>query len=389
MKELQQFNLKMPPFQTLVRYERLAGVDYQIYPCVMLVEGVHQGVGSDPVYYPPDVLSESAPSWNNLPVTIGHPVNLQDDHVLCNEDGTIRSQWQIGYVANARHEDGKLKADLYINVRRAKDKAPQLLPYLQAGGELQVSTGMLAGLDGKAGAWNGEDYIGAVNAIIPDHLALLPNGNGACSWDDGCGVRVNAQLVRDDPDYVSRISTTTTSSGYLTLDSQLLKEDDKMAEVTEKCCPERVLALITNEKSPFGDGDTEWLEALNEDTLGRIESLLPKDEPKPEPTFEPVTLESYLENAPAEIRAVLNEGLRAYDDKRKAIMDRIMNHEGNAFSEEQLKGMDTEMLQGIASLVPEKKSYVGANPNNKVVVNEEVDEEPYVPVTLSDAFGKK
>jgi len=38
------------------RTQRQGGVDYQVYPCVMLVEGVHHGIGSEPVYYPPQVL---------------------------------------------------------------------------------------------------------------------------------------------------------------------------------------------------------------------------------------------------------------------------------------------------------------------------------------------
>jgi len=35
-----------PTFQPKV----IGGVAYQVYPVIMLVEGVHHGLGSDPVY---------------------------------------------------------------------------------------------------------------------------------------------------------------------------------------------------------------------------------------------------------------------------------------------------------------------------------------------------
>jgi hypothetical protein len=379
MQELKQYTFKMPPSSLgnhMGRYERLAGVDYQIYPCVMLVEGVHQGVGSDPVYYSPGMLSESAPFWNNVPITVGHPVNIQGEHVLCNDDGTIRAQWQIGHISNVYFEDGKLKADLYINVREANRKAPELLPFLQKGGELQVSTGMLAGLDGTAGTWNGEDYVGAVKVIVPDHLALLPGGTGACSWSDGCGVRVN----------INEASHKT------------LQEENNMAQVEqEKCCPERVTALIENEVTPFNSDDLEWLEALNEDQIGKLETyvvlvadLSKEDEVVQEVVQEDVTLESILESA-GEYKNMLNEALEARDEKRQTIIDKLLNHDGNKFTAEQLGEMETEMLTNMVGYIgkneEKKPTYKGQSPNNDTVVKTPKVEPPEL-VTLTSHINK-
>jgi hypothetical protein len=49
--------------------------------------------------------------------------------------------------------------------------------------------------DGQAGQWNSEQYSASIVDMIPDHLALLPNSTGACSWDDGCGLRANAKEI--------------------------------------------------------------------------------------------------------------------------------------------------------------------------------------------------
>jgi hypothetical protein len=56
---------------------------------------------------------------------------------------------------------------------------------------LEVSTGLFSDQDSVPGEWNGEAYDAILRNYRPDHLALLPGGTGACSWEDGCGVRAN------------------------------------------------------------------------------------------------------------------------------------------------------------------------------------------------------
>jgi hypothetical protein len=54
-----------------------------------------------------------------------------------------------------------------------------------------VSIGAYTQEEEEIGNWNGEDYIAVAKAYNPDHLAILPGEVGACSWADGCGIRVN------------------------------------------------------------------------------------------------------------------------------------------------------------------------------------------------------
>lgn len=200
-----QVHQKVKLVSNLAQMRNLAGVEYAVYPCVLLVEGVHQGSGqdTDPVFYSAQVLQEYAPYWNNVPVTMGHP-KVNGRYVMCNTDGTIRQQYQVGYVSNARYENGKLKAELWLNVALVEEKAPGLLQYLENDGELDVSTGLLAGQQSTAGTWNEENYLASVLEMIPDHLALLPGATGACSWADGCGVRVNQGKKEHNPIYMEQ-----------------------------------------------------------------------------------------------------------------------------------------------------------------------------------------
>jgi len=166
---------------------------------VMLVEGVHHGSGSDPVFYPSEVIMQSAADWNRMPVPVYHPTNQDGDHVLCNDNPKIANEWSVGWIENARFLNGKLHAEVWINIEDANQRHPGLIDLLDAGEQMDVSTGLLALSDETPGTWNDESYAATITQIIPDHLALLPGTQGACSWDDGCGIRVNKTSQTNKP----------------------------------------------------------------------------------------------------------------------------------------------------------------------------------------------
>lgn len=172
--------------------KRVAGVDYAVYPSIILVEGVHHGAIGAPTMYPTDVLSASAPMWNNIPVTIHHPQDQEGAYVSAGSPEVLQA-WAVGKLLNARHEEGKLKADVMIHIKKANDKHPTLINDLDRGVEMQVSTGLYGEEVMEEGLWNNEAYASRLTAIQPDHLALLPGAEGACSWADGCGIRANKE----------------------------------------------------------------------------------------------------------------------------------------------------------------------------------------------------
>ena len=52
--------------------------------------------------------------------------------------------------------------------------------------------GVFSDYDPVPGQFEGMQYNEAAKNLRPDHLALLPGGTGACSWDAGCGIRANS-----------------------------------------------------------------------------------------------------------------------------------------------------------------------------------------------------
>jgi hypothetical protein len=152
----------------------------------MMTEGVHNGI-----YHSIDELGKFAHTWNGIPVTVNHP-QVAGTHVSANEP-TILERYQVGEVFHSFVEDNKLKGEVWLDEDRLREVSPTAFAYIMSKKPMDVSLGITNEYHDTPGVWNGENYqVIAINHR-PDHLALLPNGTGACSWEDGAGIRVNEQ----------------------------------------------------------------------------------------------------------------------------------------------------------------------------------------------------
>jgi hypothetical protein len=185
-------------FTAAGKRKTVGGVAYAVYPSVLLVEGVHHGLIGGPTMYPTTVLANSAPMWNNIPVTLNHPQDEAGAYVSASSPAVLTA-WAIGKLLNGRFEDGKLKADVMLDVVKTNAKDAGLIAALDSGAEMELSTGLFGEEEAKVGVWNNEAYENELISISPDHLALLPNSTGACSWVDGCGIRANADQMDNGP----------------------------------------------------------------------------------------------------------------------------------------------------------------------------------------------
>lgn len=173
-----------------LREEQFEGRAHLVAPVVALVEGVHQG-SAGPVYYPPNEIGSIIAAWNGVPIPINHPSD--NGQALSANDPKILEERCVGRFFNAEFDSNgaKLKGELWLDIERMERLAPEILADIQAGRPVEVSTAMWFDIDEAPGSWRGEQYIGTVSNFRPDHIALLPEEAGACSWADGCGVRVN------------------------------------------------------------------------------------------------------------------------------------------------------------------------------------------------------
>jgi len=179
---------KQPSAAYQLRTKKIDDKNYLIAPVVMMVEGVHAGSGGA-VYHSISELGKYPAAWDGIPVIIQHPKNPEGQFISANDVSVIESC--IGRVYETKVDGSKLVANIYLDEIKLKKLAPQVLTYVRNGKPMEVSLGIFTDTQQTQGEWNGEAYENIAMNHRPDHLALLPGGQGACSWNDGCGIRVN------------------------------------------------------------------------------------------------------------------------------------------------------------------------------------------------------
>jgi len=171
-----------------IRYEVYQGKKHLVVPVVMMVEGVHSG-SSGPQFHSAEELGKFPAAWNDIPITVQHPTT-DGEFVSAKTPGMIEVA-VVGPVYNTFMDDKRLRAEAWLEEDKIKEVSPLALAYILQQKPLEVSVGVFTDDILTGGIWNGEAYnISAINHR-PDHLALLPGGKGACSWEDGAGIRVN------------------------------------------------------------------------------------------------------------------------------------------------------------------------------------------------------
>jgi len=174
----------------MISIKKLEGRDHFVVPTVMIKEGTFAG-SAGPIHYPANVLRNSARLWNGKPIVVYHPTMFGGSFA---DNVAVYNQQKIGVIFNSRMDGTKLKADAWIDVQRVTDVDKRVLRAIKEMKPMEVSTGLVT--ECKLPTSNNSAPI--VTAIMPDHLAILPDQIGACSMKDGAGMIVN-ELFRGHP----------------------------------------------------------------------------------------------------------------------------------------------------------------------------------------------
>ena len=174
------------------RHATFDGRDHLVVPVIAVVEGVMNGQ-----FCPFEEISAYPQAWEGIPLPVNHP-KKGDKPVSANSPDILES-YVLGRLFNVHVDEASrsLKGELWIDVLKAQAHAdgPEILRRMEAGEQLEVSTAYFADYEETSGVWKGERYAGIQRNLRPDHLALLPNGIGACNWSDGCGAPRVAELI--------------------------------------------------------------------------------------------------------------------------------------------------------------------------------------------------
>ncbi len=162
---------------------------HAVAPVVIVREGVHCGsVGC--VFHPAEPLQGLAKQFNNIPVVLNHPKNSSGKYVSV-YDGTATNLVVLGRVKNSKWDEKRKAITADLELKLTGNGASE------ARNCKEVSMGVYCTEVEAYGQWNGEHYIARAVSYEPDHVAVLTDEPGACSWADGCGIRAN-ELQNED-----------------------------------------------------------------------------------------------------------------------------------------------------------------------------------------------
>jgi len=183
---LVQINFKNTSYT--VQKRKHQGKSFIVVPVTMMVEGVHHG-SLGPLLHTIDELGKYPASWDGIPIVIDHP-QINGVYVSANSPDIIDTR-TVGRVYNTHVDGNRLKAEAWLDEESLTRISENTLEQVNEAEMIEVSVGVFTDNEDTTGDWNGEQYNAIARNHRPDHLALLPGGTGACSIEDGCGIRVN------------------------------------------------------------------------------------------------------------------------------------------------------------------------------------------------------
>ena len=146
-------------------------------------------------YVPAEHVKKSERAWNGEPITLNHPTAPNGEFVSANSP-EIAEKTVLGRFYNVKYDEEttELNGEIWIDVTKAEQlggQASEAVEMLENEEAVSVSTAYF-GDELPPGVYDGKHRHAVIGNIRPDHLAVLPDGEGRCSIDDGCMAGVPA-----------------------------------------------------------------------------------------------------------------------------------------------------------------------------------------------------
>lgn len=358
------------------------GRKHIVVPVVMMVEGVHNG-SAGAILHEAGELAKYPAAWNGIPVVVGHP---EDNGTPISANiPDVLEQKIVGRVYNTRFEgNGKnrLVAEAWLDEERLAEISPAALQYIRQKKPIDVSVGVFSDDEPIRGRWKNEEFIGIARNYRPDHLALLPDRNGACGWEDGCGVRINKE------------------GGVNTMnkeDAKTKQNEDKGGNIAMN--EEKVNKLLSF--SVFTEQDKDWLTKATPCQLDRLITMAERQNEKakeatPQMNKEQAieVLKSYmaepkqfLQLVPKEYKEQIEYGMQLYKEN-KAKLETYIKDNTDVYTDEEIQAMSFPELQKLAKVIKPKADYSGLAGGIEVKANA-YEVEPLLPPEIQVNINKE
>lgn len=140
-------------------------------------------------------------------------------------------------------------------------------------------------------------------------------------------------------------------------DVEFVGEPEEVILQTKVVLKDKVEKMKINEENDMADEPKTTATATPNTQTQTTEPKVQEGEPKK------LSAQEYIEQAPAEVREVLQEQMRTHNEKREGLIKTLKDAKQNTFSEDELKGMNITTLEKMVGLLP--PSYSGVAPANQ------------------------
>ncbi len=252
-----------------LEHVEIEGKDYIKLPVVFLKEGILEG-SAGALLHKADIFKDYAERFNKIPVTYMHP-QLNNEYVSVKDNGTD----VLGFLDNVSYNEQKraLEGYVYIDNALLQNKYIHLNELINKNYNIEVSVGIYSEVDKIEGIFNEKKYIGVVQNYEPDHLAILGEFTGACSYKAGCGIRNNQHKADEIYNNKTNKKMVEMDEKKLTLNELIEKLEDK-----DKSIVTQALSLLENKKKELIDvivnANPKWdRKELEKECVSQLEKI--------------------------------------------------------------------------------------------------------------------
>lgn len=270
------------------------------------------------IFYPADEINKSYMTLNDNLMPLDHP-RVNNENVSALNPQAINNYYIGAWGRNVRKSDNKVLMDAYIDRKFAEstEKGRMLvnrLDDMMSGKNttpIHVSTGLTYTPDNQSGSSKGKRYTAIARNMKFDHVAILPDKQGAATPDDGVGIFVNSDgekspienvsLIDCSDDSISNVISKTIKEVLSVFKFNQKEEEDLMKEKI-------LLALNAAGIKTDGLSDEQLLKVYNEQTTKEaIEKKKASEEEEKKKAEQEKKNATNAEDAPAWAKSLMNK----------------------------------------------------------------------------------
>lgn len=270
------------------------------------------------IFYPADEINKSYMTLNDNLMPLDHP-RINNEHVSALNPQAINNFYIGAWGRNVRKSNNRVLMDAYIDRKFAEstEKGRMLvnrLDDMMSGKNttpIHVSTGLTYTPDNQSGTSKGKRYKSIARNMKFDHVAILPDKQGAATPDDGVGIFVNSNgekspienvsLIECPEDSISNVISKTLKEVLSVFKFNQKEEEDLMKEKI-------LLALNAAGIKTDGLSDEQLLNAYNEQTAKEaIEKKKTSEEEEKKKAEQEKKNATNAEDAPAWAKTLMNK----------------------------------------------------------------------------------